>query len=167
MTAPEGQLRASDAERERIIDVLRRHTADGRLTLEEFEERVGEALAATTRDDLGPVLRDLPPLPAAAPVEARATARRRIRWPSLDGGRALLGAVAVVVVVTLLATGGWGMWWIVFPLMGVFGGCGRGAASCAGGRSQHGDDSRHGGRVADADRRGGRVVDDDREIIRV
>lgn len=156
MAAPDGQLRASDAERERIIEVLRRHTADGRLTLEEFEERVGEALAATTRDDLRPVLRDLPPLPPDAPVGTRPAAPR-LRWPSLDAGRTLLGVIAIVAVVTLIASGGWGMWWIVFPLLGVFGGCRRGATSCAAGRSRHAADSRHSGRVAD----------DDREIIRV
>lgn len=157
MTAPEGHLRASDAERERIIEVLRRHTADGRLTLEEFEQRVGEALAATTRADLGPVLRELPPLPADAPVEAR-TAARRTRWPSLDGGRAVLGAVAIVAVATVIATGAWGMWWIVFPLMGLFGGCGRGATACSGGRSRHADDRRaHRGHQPELDR----------EVIRV
>lgn len=157
MAAPDGQLRASDAERERIIEVLRRHTADGRLTLEEFEQRVGEALAATTRADLGPVLRELPPLGADAPVEA-GTAARRTRWPSLDGGRAVLGAVVIVAVATVIATGAWGMWWIVFPLMAVFGGCGRGAASCSGARSRHARDRRpHRGHEPDVDR----------EVIRV
>ena len=42
------ELRASDAERERSADALRRHHADGRLTTDEFEERTGRAYAATT-----------------------------------------------------------------------------------------------------------------------
>lgn len=154
MAAGNGRLRASDADRARIVDALRRHTADGRLTLEEFEVRVGEALAATTRDELGPVLRELPPLPADAVEPPRV--RDRISWRP-PAARAVLGAVAVAAVVIVLATTGWGMWWLVFPLMGVFGGCGRGARSCATGRSSH-----------DADARPrDRVVDDDREVIRV
>lgn len=166
MAGPDGQLRASNAERDRVIEVLRRHTADGRLTLEEFEQRVGEALAAMTRADLGPVLRDLPPLPPAAPVAARATARRT-RWRSLDGGRAVLGAIAVIVLVTVIASGAWGMWWIVFPLLGVFGGCGRGGTSCTSGRSRWADDRRHHGRGADGGRNGRREAHEDPEIIRV
>jgi hypothetical protein len=64
----------------------------------------------------------------------------------------VLGAVLIVAVVTVIATGAWWMWWIVFPLMGVFGGCGRGATSCSGGRSRHADDHRHPGRASDVDR---------------
>ena len=36
-------LRASDADRERPIALLREHTADGRLTLEEFTDRMSAA----------------------------------------------------------------------------------------------------------------------------
>ncbi len=39
--------RASDAERDRVADALRRHHADGRLSTDEFEERTGRAYAAT------------------------------------------------------------------------------------------------------------------------
>ena len=53
-------IRVSDAERQRVVDELTRHCADGRLTLEEAEERMGEAWAARTRADLAAVLRDLP-----------------------------------------------------------------------------------------------------------
>ena len=63
MATSDPNLRASDAEREHVVDQLRQHAADGRLTLEEFEQRVAEALAVRTRADLEPVLRELPPLP--------------------------------------------------------------------------------------------------------
>jgi len=136
MAAEDGRLRVSDAERERIVEALRRHTADGRLTLEEFEQRVGEAYAATTRDDLGPVLRDLPPLPPAT-APATTPRQRRSVWPSdLETG-AVLRAVVVVAAVTVVIASGWQLWWIAFPLMGVFGGCGRGARSCGTMRSHH------------------------------
>jgi Domain of unknown function (DUF1707)/Cell wall-active antibiotics response 4TMS YvqF len=62
---PPAPLRASDAERERAVDVLRSAAGDGRLTLEELAERVEGALAATTREALERLTDDLPG-PAAA-----------------------------------------------------------------------------------------------------
>jgi len=53
-------LRASDADRERIVEQLRQHTADGRLTMEEFEQRMSAAYAAKTYGDLAQLTRDLP-----------------------------------------------------------------------------------------------------------
>lgn len=52
--------RASDRERQAVVDHLQTATSEGRLTLEEFEERVGHVLAARTRDELAPVTADLP-----------------------------------------------------------------------------------------------------------
>jgi hypothetical protein len=61
-------LRASDADRERMVRILREHAAEGRLTLEEFTERMSEAYLAHTRDELQVLSRDLPAahLPNAA-----------------------------------------------------------------------------------------------------
>ena len=53
-------VRASDDDRERAITSLREHLAAGRLTLEEFTERMSAALAATTTADLHAPLRELP-----------------------------------------------------------------------------------------------------------
>jgi hypothetical protein len=53
-------VRASDDDRDRTVLVLREHLAAGRLTLEEFTERMTTALAATTTADLDPPLRELP-----------------------------------------------------------------------------------------------------------
>ena len=41
-------MRASDADRDRTVAVLREHVAEGRLTLEEFTERMESAYDATT-----------------------------------------------------------------------------------------------------------------------
>jgi hypothetical protein len=60
-------VRASDADRERTITLLRDHAAEGRLTLEEFDERMESALAAKTHDELEALTRDLPAAPAEAP----------------------------------------------------------------------------------------------------
>ena len=54
-----GELRASDADRQRIIAALERHTAAGRLDLEEFAQRVDGALAARTVADLAALTDDL------------------------------------------------------------------------------------------------------------
>ncbi|MGH3203888.1 MAG: DUF1707 SHOCT-like domain-containing protein [Streptosporangiaceae bacterium] len=52
-------LRASDADRDRVIDVLRAAVADGRLDPAEFDERLDAALAARTLDALTPLTADL------------------------------------------------------------------------------------------------------------
>jgi hypothetical protein len=54
------ELRASDAERDRAIDLLRQHAASGRMTPSELEERTENANAAKTRADLAALLQDLP-----------------------------------------------------------------------------------------------------------
>lgn len=57
-------VRASDDDRDRAVLALREHLAAGRLTLEEFTERMTAALAATTTADLAGPLRELPTQPA-------------------------------------------------------------------------------------------------------
>jgi DUF1707 SHOCT-like domain len=56
-------IRASDQERESVVDVLRDAYTDGRLTLDEFEERTSAAYAAKTWADLGELTADLPAEP--------------------------------------------------------------------------------------------------------
>jgi Domain of unknown function (DUF1707) len=53
------ELRASDADRDRVIELLRAAVADGRLDPAEFDERVDAALAARTVDALAPLTADL------------------------------------------------------------------------------------------------------------
>jgi Domain of unknown function (DUF1707) len=52
-------LRASDADRDRVIEVLRAAVADGRLDQAEFDERLDAALTARTMDALAPLTADL------------------------------------------------------------------------------------------------------------
>lgn len=57
-----------------MVAELERHTAAGRLTLDEFTERAGRAYAAATHGDLAELTRDLPalpPPPPPTPVPAR------------------------------------------------------------------------------------------------
>jgi hypothetical protein len=60
-------IRASDEDRQRVVTALERHTGAGRLTLDEFAERVEAAAGARTLDELAAVVRDLP---AEAPAES-------------------------------------------------------------------------------------------------
>jgi hypothetical protein len=75
ITPQAGQtIRASDAERDQVVALLKRGFSDGRLTQAELEERVGAALAARTRDQLQALAADLPaadvqPAPPAMALE--------------------------------------------------------------------------------------------------
>ena len=59
-------IRASDAERDATVERLSAATGDGRLTLEEFSQRMERATAARTRADLDRLVADLPADAAAA-----------------------------------------------------------------------------------------------------
>jgi hypothetical protein len=54
------RIRASDADRDRTAALLREHHAAGRLTAEEFNERLDKVYAAKTLGDLDQLLSDLP-----------------------------------------------------------------------------------------------------------
>ncbi len=98
-------VRASDAERERAADALRRHHADGRLTTDELEERTERAYAATTLGELDRLFNDLPRAPVAE------HGRRRPAWPP-PMPIAILAVLAVIAVVTSAHAV-----WIAWPLM--------------------------------------------------
>jgi hypothetical protein len=87
------RLRVSDAERDAVVARLNDATGEGRLSLEEFSERVTAALAARTQGELDVLVEDLPaagkavaPRPAAlAPVPAEhitpiGAVKRSGRW---------------------------------------------------------------------------------------
>jgi Domain of unknown function (DUF1707)/Cell wall-active antibiotics response 4TMS YvqF len=65
---------ASDSDRDRSVEQLSTAVSEGRLTLEEFGDRVGLAQVARTQDDLAVLTRDLPavaPEPGVVPAHAR------------------------------------------------------------------------------------------------
>jgi len=62
-------LRIGDAERDVTTRQLRECFAQGRLTMDEFNDRLGQALAATTQGELDRLTHDLPPTrPSTAPL---------------------------------------------------------------------------------------------------
>ncbi len=104
--AAHGRLRASDADREQVIDTLKVAFAQGRLTKEELDLRAGQAFAARTYADLAAVTVDIPARPADArllPKPARAQARPPestvIRW-GLGVGAGVLSALIPASLLT-------------------------------------------------------------------
>jgi hypothetical protein len=96
-------VRVSDAERERTVDSLREHLVQGRLTLEEFTQRMTSAYSATTSADLAVLEDDLPG--ASAPPERRRRATGLLI--SIFGGTSRTGSFRVrehVVCFTLFGS---------------------------------------------------------------
>src|ERR1700722_19798987 len=84
---PEGRgaltERVADADRDRTVTQLRENVVEGRLTLDEFSERVGSALQARTRADLIAVMADLPqsrPAGGNLPEPSTGTPKKQRRW---------------------------------------------------------------------------------------
>ena len=88
-------LRASDADRERVANVLREAAGDGRLTMDELDERLDAVYAAKTYAELEPITHDLPDADAPnAPARASAPRRDPARFggaPTSSGAVAILG----------------------------------------------------------------------------
>ena len=82
-------LRASDSDREQVAERLRHATAEGRLSTDELEERVGALYGARTYGELDALVADLP--------VANSPARLRVRFPQWT-----LPAGAVALVLGLL-----------------------------------------------------------------
>ncbi|MES9608641.1 DUF1707 domain-containing protein [Actinomadura sp. NPDC000929] len=86
--APE--MRAGDADRERVAQVLRDAAGDGRLTLDELDERLDAVYAAKTYGELEPITRDLPSPGRAAPPATGAGWRPVPGAPSWRRGIAIM-----------------------------------------------------------------------------
>ena len=88
-------MRASDADRERVANVLREAAGDGRLTMDELDERLDAVYAAKTYAELEPITHDLPDsaaayTPATAPAVTHDPARFGLE-PTSHGAVAIMG----------------------------------------------------------------------------
>ena len=79
-------IRAADADRERVAAALREEMAVGRLTMEEFEERLSRTYAAKTWAGLRELTADLP-VDIAFEGEVRQARPRQVPEPQPAGGR--------------------------------------------------------------------------------
>jgi uncharacterized membrane protein len=122
--------RIGDAERDNAAELLREHMAQGRLTAEEFDERIDAALKARVTSDLDPLFRDLPgprPGQGVATTQAYVTPpwqQAAVPAPAAQSAapqddtrnRLLVGLTAVMwpVTILLLFLIGWEHWWLIF-----------------------------------------------------
>lgn len=125
----DAQIRAADEDRERIATALGAHYAAGRLTLEEFQERLDRAYAAKTLGELDGLMTDLPasdlsPRPGPAGGDAPLPLRRVPGTvQASDGRRAAVRQFWLAVTVTVLViwlisgtAGGPWFFWLAVPL---------------------------------------------------
>ena len=84
----EHSLRASDDDRDRLVDQLQRHAVAGRLSMDEYAERVDRVLLARTYGELAAVVHDLP---VESTVDAAVDHR--------EGARQLIVAFLVALLV--------------------------------------------------------------------
>lgn len=78
-TAAEPAIRASDADRDRIVGELQRAYVDGRLTIAEVEQRTADAYQARTWPELERLTEDLP-TGSVVPVRREAKGIEAVPW---------------------------------------------------------------------------------------
>ena len=99
-------LRASRADRERVIGLLKAAFVEGRLAQDEFDTRVGQALASRTHAELAAVTADIPAeLIGALPYRPAARARGRIPMNTAVTGGACVAVVANVGMLAAILIG--------------------------------------------------------------
>ena len=102
-----------------MVALLREHLAAGRLTTDEFRDRMDLALSAKTFGDLDPLLADLPDLPldevmlAPSPVmPAHPTVTARVSRRDTDRFPLRLAASGVVIATYIGLAVAFGVWWL-------------------------------------------------------
>ncbi|HUA30278.1 MAG TPA: DUF1707 domain-containing protein [Streptosporangiaceae bacterium] len=100
------RIRVSDADRERVTARLRDHYAEGRLTLEELDERVTAALNAKTVGDLRRLMADLPGDAPLAPPGPMARPAAMARPVLVRRGPRILPLLALIMLAAVFLPGG-------------------------------------------------------------
>jgi hypothetical protein len=116
-------VRASDAERDATVALLGDAAAEGYLTHDELDERLGTAFGARTRGDLTRLTQDLPPEWQAerSRQPARSAANREARNAIRPQAMTYLGLMAVMIIIWLVAGVTAGAWypWPIWPALGM------------------------------------------------
>jgi len=106
MTSPDPRsMRASDADRDRAAEVLREAAAEGRLSMEELNERLDLVYAAKTYEELAPATVDLPAA-GQAPAAGLATTPGPSALANRFGGQAA-GTTALAILGGFVRKGDW------------------------------------------------------------
>jgi Domain of unknown function (DUF1707) len=98
-----GRQRASNADREQVIDTLKDAFVQGRLTKEELDSRVGDVLASRTYADLTALTADLPAGPRAPQPAPKHLGPRPRRPPN----KVVQKGVRVITATTVLTAAAW------------------------------------------------------------
>ena len=121
--AGNASMRASDADRELVRAVLSDSYGDGRLTREEYDDRLNALYGSRTLGELPPLVADLMPSgnPLAVPARLhpaglRAQGARKWRKDVEESFAALLFPSAICTVIWIVVGGG-GFFWPVFPML--------------------------------------------------
>jgi uncharacterized protein DUF1707 len=111
-------MRASDGDRDAVAEQLQRAHAEGRLTLEELQERLDAAYRARTLGELAPLTRDLPaavpPGRRAAPPATPAGQLERRGVRAAWGAWATATLVCTVIWLASSLSGGFGSFWPIW-----------------------------------------------------
>ncbi|MFI7440992.1 DUF1707 SHOCT-like domain-containing protein [Nonomuraea indica] len=131
------EMRASDVERDRVAAVLREHTAVGRLTMDEFNERLELLYKSKTRGELARLTADLPDVDLSrhqvakvpeASVQKKQHAGMRAAWGAWAMASSINWAIWLIISVTsgdmvypwpLWVMGPWG---VILLVSSIFGG---------------------------------------------
>jgi hypothetical protein len=119
MNDRDDRLRASDADRDRVIARLRDHFAEGRLTRDELDERIAAALSAKTFGDLRALMADLP-RPAPASTAASPQPHAAAGPVFVRRGPRLLPLAMLFLLVATLGSGGGFVFLALFQVVLVF-----------------------------------------------
>jgi hypothetical protein len=112
-------IRASDADRERVVEILRRNTAEGRIDADEFDERMTAAYEAKTLGALGELTTDLPvDLAEHAQRQKELAKKAKPRKPLARQVRQEVSGIASlgVILTTIWLVSGGGYYWPAWPL---------------------------------------------------
>jgi hypothetical protein len=101
------RLRVSDADREAVAEVLRNAAAEGRITFEELDERLGAAYAAKTYGDLAAVTTDLPAAGSRPPAVPGPAPAGRGSFPAERIGGTPGAGVSIAVMSGVDRAGPW------------------------------------------------------------
>ncbi len=121
--ARRGSYRASDEDRDRVVERLRKAATEGRIAAEELEHRVTSALKARTYDELDSTVADLP-----APRSGRGREAQRRSVPQAvmstvaHNPMLLLFAIPVVAVTAAMVLAATVMWAVLMVVVLVLGG---------------------------------------------
>ncbi len=116
-----GSLRASDAERDQVVDRLHQAATEGRIGSDELEQRVSTALKARTYDELEATVADLPAPRARGSVQRRRSAGSFALSAVRANPMLLLFAIpalAVTAAMLLAVTIVWAVLMVVVMMLG-------------------------------------------------